>query len=60
MPATPYNPTGAYQPASTLTPPALFAWPPRPLAALKYFSVETDRWLCDMFDLCLPETTTRH
>lgn len=36
MVATPYNPTGEYQPESTLVLPALFAWPPRPLAALRY------------------------
>ena len=36
MAATPYNPTGEYQPESTKGLPALYAWPPRPLAALKY------------------------
>ena len=36
MAATPYNPTGEYQPESTLALPAPFAWPPRPLAALRY------------------------
>jgi sterol desaturase/sphingolipid hydroxylase (fatty acid hydroxylase superfamily) len=36
MAATPYNPTGEYQPESTLALPALFRWPPRPLAALRY------------------------
>jgi hypothetical protein len=36
MAATPYNPTGEFQPESTIGLPALYAWPPRPLAALKY------------------------
>ena len=36
MASTPYNPTGEYQPESTIGLPVLYRWPPRPLAALKY------------------------
>lgn len=34
--ATAHNPTGEYQPESTIALPALYRWPPRPLAALNY------------------------
>ncbi len=44
MSSSPYNATGEYQPESTLKLPALFAWPPRPLNAL--------RWVC--FDMLFP------
>ncbi len=44
MEATPYNPTGEYQPKSTIGLPALYAWPPRPLAAFKYL----------LFDMLFP------
>jgi len=40
MSAQPYNPTSDYQPENTVEPPALFAWPPRPLAALKYLLID--------------------
>ena len=36
MASTPVNATGQYQPESTINLPPLFAWPPRPLKALKY------------------------
>ena len=36
MATEPYNPTGDYQPESTIDLPVLFAWPPRPLAAFRY------------------------
>ena len=36
MAAIPYNATGEYQPESTIRLPALYIWPPRPLAALKW------------------------
>lgn len=36
MASTPFNPTGQYQPESAIGLPELYAWPPRPLAALKY------------------------
>ncbi len=36
MASTPYNATGAYQPPKTIGLPALYAWPPRPLRALRY------------------------
>ena len=32
----PYNPTSEYQPESTIDLPVLFAWPPRPVAAIRY------------------------
>jgi hypothetical protein len=35
MTATPDNPTAEYQPGSMLALPALYAWPPRLLAALQ-------------------------
>jgi len=44
MAAAPYNPTGEYQPKSTIGLPPLYAWPPRPVAALK--------WL--LFDMLFP------
>ena len=37
-----FNPTGEYQPESTVDLPPMFAWPPKPLAALRYL-------LFDMF-----------
>lgn len=40
MSAQPYNPTGNYQPATTVDTPALYKWPPQPLASLKYLLVE--------------------
>lgn len=36
MTSKPVNATGQYQPESTIDLPPLFAWPPRPLKALKY------------------------
>ena len=36
MASAPYNATGEYQPKSTVDLPVLFAWPPRPLLAVKY------------------------
>jgi hypothetical protein len=36
MASTLYNPAGQYQPESTIGLPELYAWPPRPLASLKY------------------------
>ncbi|MDH3536127.1 MAG: sterol desaturase family protein [Gammaproteobacteria bacterium] len=36
MSSIPCNPTGKYQPEKTIGVPALYVWPPRPLAALKY------------------------
>ena len=36
MTATPYNATGEYQPESVIELPALYSWPPRPIAALKW------------------------
>ena len=36
----PYNPTGDYQPASTLRPPPLYRWPPRPMKVLKYLLID--------------------
>ena len=44
MAATPYNASGEYQPDSVIGVPALFAWPPRPLRAI--------RWL--LYDLLFP------
>ena len=44
MAATPFNATGEYQPESVIELPALYAWPPKPLAALK--------WL--LFDMLFP------
>lgn len=44
MNSTPVNPTGEYQPESLIKLPPLFAWPPRPLAAL--------RWV--FFDMLFP------
>jgi len=35
-----YNPTGDYQPESTVEPPVIYAWPPRPMAALKYLLID--------------------
>lgn len=40
MSDSPYNPTGDYQPASTIAPPPLFAWPLRPVAVLKYLLID--------------------
>ncbi|MEM7563726.1 MAG: sterol desaturase family protein [Pseudomonadota bacterium] len=36
----PYNPTGDYQPGSTVEPPVIYAWPPKPLAAMRYMLVD--------------------
>ena len=36
MASEPYNPTSDYQPESTVPLPALYRWPPEPLAALRY------------------------
>ena len=44
MTSGPVNPSGDYQPDSTIALPPLFAWPPRPLAALRYL----------FFDLLFP------
>jgi sterol desaturase/sphingolipid hydroxylase (fatty acid hydroxylase superfamily) len=44
MAATAYNPTGEYQPESTIGLPVLYAWPPRPLKALRYL----------LFDMLFP------
>ena len=44
MDATPYNPTSDYQPPSTIALPALYQWPLRPLAVLKYL----------LFDMLFP------
>ena len=44
MASPPYNATGSYQPESTVGLPTLYAWPPRPLATLKYL----------FFDLLFP------
>jgi hypothetical protein len=40
MAAAPYNPTGEYQPKSTIGLPPLYAWPPRPVAAMKQFELD--------------------
>ncbi len=40
MSSTPFNASSEYQPANTIEPPAVFAWPPRPLAALKYLLID--------------------
>ena len=40
MTGQPYNPTGDYQPRSTISLPVLYAWPPKPLAILKYLLVD--------------------
>ena len=40
MSEQPYNPTGDYQPSTTVEPPVLYAFPPRPMAALKYLLVD--------------------
>ncbi len=36
MDSTPHNATGDYQPAKTIGLPVIYAWPPRPLAVLRY------------------------
>jgi len=36
MASDPYNPTSDYHPESTVPLPALYRWPPEPLAALRY------------------------
>ncbi|TNF86383.1 MAG: hypothetical protein EP300_13605, partial [Gammaproteobacteria bacterium] len=40
MASAPYNPSGEYQPESTIGLPVLYRWPPRPLAALKYLLLD--------------------
>lgn len=40
MSSAPYNPTGEYQPERTVGLPVLYAWPPRPLAALKWLAFD--------------------
>ncbi len=39
MESTPHNATGDYQPEKTIGLPVLYAWPPRPLATLRYLLV---------------------
>lgn len=39
MAVSPYNPAGDYQPESTIGIPSLYAWPPRPIAALKWLLI---------------------
>lgn len=36
MSSAPYNASGSYQPESTIAVPPLYAWPPRPVAALRW------------------------
>lgn len=40
MSSKPFNASSDYQPVTTISPPAIYAWPPRPLAALKYLLVD--------------------
>jgi sterol desaturase/sphingolipid hydroxylase (fatty acid hydroxylase superfamily) len=40
MADNPYNATGEYQPGATIPLPLLYAWPPRPLGALRYLFYE--------------------
>ena len=40
MSSNPYNTSGDYQPESTISPPAIFAWPPCVLAALKFLAFD--------------------
>ena len=40
MSTQPYNVSSEYQPGATIEPPAIYAWPPKPFAALKYLFVD--------------------
>ena len=40
MSSAPFNASSDYQPVTTIDPPAIYAWPPRPLAALKYMLID--------------------
>ena len=40
MPSAPFYASSDYQPANTIEPPAVYSWPPKPIAALKYLLVD--------------------
>ena len=40
MSSAPFNASSDYQPAAIIDPPAIYTWPPKPLAALKYLLID--------------------